>query len=209
MTRFITPIILIAIAASVFFIFTNPLYSGSDGISALNAQIASYNEALNNSKSFDSERDKLTEKYNNFNPDDLARLKKLLPDNVDNIRLILEIEQIAAPYGMTLADVKYDATPIPATAATTATPEIVQAGGSLASPTPKDYGIFNLTFSTSGSYDNFINLTKDLESNLRVVDISSITFTSDTGTAVSSVKKINPAETYKYDFKIKTYWLKN
>ena len=52
----------------------------------------------------------------------------------------------------------------------------------------------------------FINFIKDLESNLRIVDISSIQFSSS-----ASGVGLNPLlpEAYKYDIKIKTYWLKN
>jgi hypothetical protein len=50
----------------------------------------------------------LTQKYSTIDPVNLDKLTKLLPDNVDNIRLILEIEKIASPYGMILKDVKYE-----------------------------------------------------------------------------------------------------
>ena len=103
--RFIIPIILIWIAGSFFFVFTNSIYND---VSALNRDVVSYNGALDNSKMFENERDKLTFKYNLINSDNLIKLKKLLPDNVDNIRLILEIGQIALPYGMVLKDVKYN-----------------------------------------------------------------------------------------------------
>lgn len=199
--RFIMPIILIGIAISAFFMFTNPLYND---ISTLKTQVASYNAALNNEKALENERDKLTAKFNAINPDNLLKLEKLLPGSVDNIRLILEIEQIASPYGMVLKDVKYNTTD-PTTPATTTA--VVQGGG-VAQPVPKDYGIFDLEFSTSGTYDNFINFTKDLESNLRIVDISSISFSSDGAVTGANLKTISP-EIYKYDFKIKTYWLKN
>ena len=196
------PIILIGIAGSFFFIFTNPIYNS---ISALNSDVASYNGALDNSKMFENERDKLTSKYNQIDPDNLLKIKKLLPDNVDNIRLILEIGQIALPYGMVLKDVKYSVTN--SNTGTTATTGTVIKGGS-APLTSKNYGIFDLEFSISGTYDNFINFTKDLESNLRIVDISSITFSSNVSTA-SSNPKISSPDIYKYDFKIKTYYLKN
>ena len=198
--RFVTPIILIGIAGSLFFLFTNPLYKE---ISVLNLEVASYNVALDNSKMLENERDKLTSKYNTIDLENLIKLKKLLPDNVDNIRLILEIEQIALPYGMVLKDVKYSATVANTTSGADAKGAVVQGG---VVKTPKDYGIFDLEFSTSGTYDNFISFTKDLESNLRIVDISSIAFSSDG--AVANPKIISP-EIYKYNFKIKTYWLKN
>jgi Tfp pilus assembly protein PilO len=204
MMRFITPIILIGVAVTLFFMYASPIYNN---ISVQKAQIASYNDALNNSKTLQGEREKLTTVYNNIDPNDLARLQKLLPDNVDNIRLILEIEQIATPYSMTLSDIKYGTAD--ASASSTGAAGVVQGGG-VVSPAPKDYGVFNLEFSTSGSYNNFINFTKDLESNLRIVDISSISFSSNSPGANAGVSpKTNPAESYKYDFKINTYWLKN
>ncbi len=200
MMRFITPIILLGLAIALFFIFTNPIYND---ISKLKAEVASYNEALDNSKALENERDKLTAKYNAIDKDDLMKLEKLLPENVDNIRLILEIEQLALPYGMVLKDVKYNAGD-----KVDANAEGVVQGGNIAKDTPKDYGIFDLEFSTMGTYDNFISFTKDLESNLRIVDMSSISFLSTPAVAPAGSKVIS-SEVYTYNFKIKTYWLKN
>ena len=200
MFRFILPVILIGIAIAGFFAVTNPLYQD---ISLKRDQIASYNEALGNSKALESERDKLTQKYNEINPEDLSKLQKLLPDNVDNIRLILEIEKIASPYGMALKDVKYNTTDTAATPTNTQTVQtVVQAN---TGETKKDYGVWNLEFSTQRTYNNFLNLIKDLENNLRVVDISSIQFSSSLTPGLNS----SLPQAYKYDFKIKTYWLKN
>src|SRR3990167_8725233 len=156
MFRFIMPVILIGIAVTTFFMFTNPVYKD---ISELRAEVASYNEALDNSKALENERDKLTAKYNAINPENLTKLEKLLPENVDNIRLILEIERIALPYGMVLKDVKYNTADADSV---TASGAVIQGGG-VARTTPKDYGIFDLEFSTTGNYRNFINFTKDLE----------------------------------------------
>jgi hypothetical protein len=200
--RFVLPIILIGIAVSTFFMFTNPIFNN---ISALKAQVTSYNEALNNSKALENERDILTAKYNTIDPDNLLKLQKFLPNNIDNIRLILEIGQIAAPYGMTLTDVKYNATEN--TSASAISSAAIVQGGAISNSGSSDYGTFNLEFSTSGSYDNFINFTKDLENNLRMVDISSIVFSSNLNANLNS--KANSPEVYKYDFKIKTYFLKN
>ncbi len=191
----------------VFFMFANPMY---EQISALKAQVSSYNEALDNSKALDIKKDELTTKKNAIKPDDLAKLQKLLPQSIDNIRLILEIEKIAEPYGMVLKDVKYSSNDkdTKATGSAAAAPQAAQApmiGVATAPVSKKDYGIWELGFSTTGSYNNFINFTKDLESNLRIVDVSSIQFSSS-GTGGNNAV---PEGSYKYDFKIKTYWLKN
>jgi Tfp pilus assembly protein PilO len=199
--KFIMPVILILIAISGFFLFANPLLSS---ISELNAKAAAYNDALGNSKMLENERDKLTAKYNSIDPENLKKLQKFLPENVDNIRLILEIEQIAAPYGMALSNVKYN-TPEQKPAAGGAQTGVFQGGaGKTAS---SDFGIFDLEFSTIGKYNNFLNFTRDLENNLRMVDISSISFSSTPAGVLGD--KVQASDVYKYDFTIKTYWLKN
>lgn len=195
MFRIITPIILIGISIAGFVSMVGPLYQD---INDLRVTVSSYNQALDNSKSLENERDKLTKKHNSINLEDLDRLQKLLPDNVDNIRLILEIEKIASPYGMVLRDVRYNVEK-DEDKKTTA----VQ-GGAVAKPGNKDYGVWNLEFSTEGNYTNFLNFTRDLESNLRIVDIASIQFSSNAPQVKGST-----SESYKYAFKIKTYWMKN
>lgn len=199
MMRFIVPIILIGISITGFFLFTNPIYNE---VKQSRSEMAAYNEALNNSKALENERDKLTAKYNSINPYNLIKLEKLLPENIDNIRLILEIEQVALPYGMVLKDVKYSTTETAPVADNS-----VQGGGAN-KLSNKDYGVWDLEFSTTGNYNNFLNFTRDLESNLRIVDISSIEFSSDVATGVAVAKSSSP-ESYKYNFKVKTYWLKN
>ncbi len=203
MFRLVLSIILITGAIIGVSAVVVPTYND---ISALKIQTASLSHALDNAKALENERDKLTKKDNAISIEDKEKLKKLLPDNVDNIRLILEIGQLATPYGMALKDVKYN----------TFTKKSTPTGGVASAPAPNpgevvvqdtggDYGIWNLEFSTQGTYDNFINFTKNLESNLRIVDISSVTFSSDTGAEL----KPSFSEVYKYGFKIKTYWLKN
>jgi len=194
MLRYITPIILVAISITLFFAVAKPMY---DGLAVLRTETSSYDEALSNSKALESERDKLTQKYNSIGGENLDRLSKLLPESVDNIRLILEIEKIAAPYGMALRDVKYDTIE-----ADIKTPSTAVLPGGPGQISRKDYGEWNLGFSVEGSYDNFVSFLRDIENNLRIVDISSIEFSSNTGNDPFSNK-------YKYSFKIKTYWLKN
>lgn len=205
MMRFIMPVILIGISVAVFFMFSNSLYNDIGG---LRAQVESYDSALSNSKALENERDKLTAKENSINPDDLAKLRKLLPENIDNIRLILEIEQIALPFGMALKDVKYNAATDVAKSSTGGGAAVTQ-GGKAAQSTPKDYGVWDLSFSTTGAYSNFLNFTRALENNLRIVDISSISFSSSTPGGLNPISNSPSLESYKYDFKIRTYWLKN
>ena len=198
MIKFLPPIIFVVLAIAGFVLFVGPTYSQ---ILELKTQVASYGEALDNAKTLEKERDRLTAKYNSVDPENLKRLEKLLPDSVDNIRLILEIEKVALAYGMVLKDVKYDIVRKKDSVEGT---DAVPAGENMALQS-KDYGTWDLSFSVQGTYSNFVSFLKDLEKNLRIVDISSIQFASDAGSGANP----NFAEVYRYALKIKTYWLKN
>jgi len=200
MLKFITPFILLGVSITAFFMYINPAYKD---IQELRSKQSSYDEALNNSNKLQTVKEELVNKYNNFQADDVKRLKKMLPDSVDNIRLIIDIDGIASKYGMKLTNVKYSV-------ASKTNKEDSNI------PTPVDmtnvfrdkpYDSFDLEFSTKGSYSNFISFVTDMEKSLRIVDINSISFSSIEGDTSTTPSNINSP--YKYDFKIKTYWLKS
>lgn len=191
MFRFIFPIVLVVAAIGLFVVFTNPSYKE---IGTLRIQQAAYNQALNNSQELLKVRNDLTNKYNNLPDVDRDHIQKLMPNTVDNIRLIIDIQNVALSHGMDPKDIKYDAR---AGASGTAnqqagTPQQLAAA-------QKDFGTFELEFSVTGPYSNFLGFVSDLEQSLRLVDIESVTFQSaDTGSA-----------NMKYVVRIKTYWLKS
>lgn len=189
--RYLLPVILIGVALATFFAFVNPTYSE---VKLLRADSARYDEALTSAQQLQAERDALNEKYRNLSAADLERLNKLLPDNVDNIRLIINLQQMAQTYGMAVSSVKFDA----AAANTAKGSQTAAVSAAEVAQAQKDYGVFDLEFTTNGSYENFQKFLKDLESSLRITDIQSVGFTSD-----STAK-----QGYLYTIKLKTYWLK-
>lgn len=191
--KFLIPILLIIISGTGFFMLVSPKY---EEIKILKQEVDAYDNALANSKVLTDERDKLATKYNNINKSDLERLNKLLPDNIDNIRMILEIEKLALYYGMYLKDIKYDDKK--------ENEENVEVQAGVQNNNfNSEYGSWDLEFTTEGSYGNFISLLKDIEKNLRLVDIVSVDFVSSD---LSGSKK--DSDNYKYIIKIRTYWLK-
>lgn len=199
--KYILPTILILASLGLFFLFINPTYIS---VQDLKVKVDSYNEALNNSKKLQSVRDTLVSKYNNFSPDNIDRLGKLIPNNVDNIKLVLEIQRISDQYNMNVENIKYDTLKQDTTGTNTFAAQ--------AAPGPKkDYADFNLEFSVKGSYSNFVGFLGSLEKSLRIVDIQSLSFSSAdvSSQTVNSTSTVTPKDFYKYDFKIKTYWLKS
>lgn len=196
MLRFILPLSLIGASVATLLVFVIPSY---EKVTALKQEVAQKNSSLDQSKVLEAEREKLSKKYNEISEENRRRLEKLLPDNVDNIRLIIEINDVvASAYGMSLKDIRYDSSK------KEGTPGQVQTTSTAIAPDNNPYGTWNLEFTTEGSYDNFLNFLSALERNLRMVDVSSISFSSEV-----EKNKNNPGDVYKYSFKIKTYWLKN
>lgn len=200
MFRYLTSFILLGLSVAIFMLFTSPIYTTIKGD---REKQSTYDEASTNSLALEKERDKLTAKYSTISVDNLDRIKKFLPDSVDNIRLILEIEKIAQPYGMVLKDVQYSVVEKEKEEASGA--QITGGFNGQGDLQSKNYGSWDLGFTTTGTYANFLNFMRDLESNLRIVDISSIEFSSSSVGATGSAS----SEVYRYTFNIKTYWLKN
>lgn len=204
--RWFLPLILIAGGVAVFLLVTQPIYNEAI---TLKIEADKYNEALSNAKILQQERDRLTQKYNSFNQEDLSRLEKIVPDSVDNIKLILEIQEVAQGRGILVKNVEFEPEQFieeidPADTTVAARRQT----GNLRRPgvsSNLDYDIFDIEFSIEGKYADFVEFMKLLEKSLRVVDVRSIAFTPGTSEDRDKIYTDN----YKYTFRINTYRLKD
>ena len=155
--------------------------------------------ALDNSKELQEMRDGLVDKYKNIKKDDKDRLEHFLPSTIGNIELILEIEKIANLNGMPVKDIKFQA---PKTISEEDSQNQVIDENDPSQYLP--YGIFPMEFIVEGSYDSFLLFLNDLEHNLRLVDIKSVSFEIPDDTK----KDLGNPNIYSYTLKIETYWLK-
>ena len=178
MSKYLLPIILIGLTFGLFYLVIDPQYQEAQ---VLRVEQQSYDQALTNSLKIQGLRDKLMNSYNTFSPADVTRLERLLPDTVDNVRLVLDINNIAGRYGLIIKNVRL----------ANLTKDPNQLG-----PENKEYGTLVLQFSVNASYANFTAFMRDLEDSLRVVDISSISF------------KTGDTQQVDYDVSVQTYWLK-
>lgn len=184
----ITPIILILISLGTFFMYVDPNYRGEnlgDGnrsIKSYQTEDAEYQKALSDTEEIRKKRDSLVQRRSEFSPADLAKLEKVLPDNVDNIKLVIDIKNIAENHTLTLKNIKLDTT--------------VKSDTTKLGQDNSKYGTVGLSFGVSSSYDNFQNFLTDLEKSLRLVEINELSVTgNDTGM-------------YDFTISLKTYWLK-
>ena len=192
MIRFIISILGFAIAVSVFMFYTRPAY---DQVRGLQQEITDYNQALEKAAELQSLKQSLLSRFNAFDPADIDRLHKLLPDHVDNVRLILDLDSLAATHGFALQNVVIS-NPTQGDAGRSA--------GATIGASNQRYDSLTFGFSTQGTYQDFVVLIEDLERSLRIVDLVSLGISrveAPQGVAVSEPY-------YQYNVTIRTYWLK-
>jgi len=172
----------------------------------MRTDVATYNVALNNSTELQKTRDSLIDVYKNIKAEDKERLAHFLPSTIDNIKLILEIEKIANLHGMPIKNFQFDTKSLENPDDNATNNETVV----IAKSDPEDYldyGVFPMEFIIEGKYDTFVSFLEDLEHNLRLVDVKSISFTVPTASTATAGTTSNP-NIYDYTLKVETYWLK-
>jgi len=195
--RYFFFLLLIAASVGVFIIFINPQFST---IATLRTSLATYHKELTTAQTLQASREELIATYNSIQKVDLDNLKILLPDSVDNIRLIIQLDSLAQKNGLsTVRNVTYDADKSATAQPSSSTTSRVVVEDDTTDSLP--YGAFKISFETTGQYKNFLSFLSDIEANLRLVDVTSVSFTP-------LVDKTIPTGTMTYKVDITTYWLK-
>jgi Tfp pilus assembly protein PilO len=171
--------------------YIEPNYQGDNlggdkrSVISLQKEDDEYLKALNTIQEIIKKRDALEAKRGQISAENLAKLDKILPDSIDNIQLVIEMNQVAQLHALTLKNLKVDSA--------------TKTDQNKTSQTSQDtgkYGTVGLSFSVSASYSNFQSFLDDLERSLRLLEITDLSISS--------------SETGVYDFTVslKTYWLK-
>jgi len=196
----LTPVILILVSIGMFFILFDPRYNE---VKELQQEIQENNETLDLAKQLREKRDILRDKYNQISNDEKLELQKLLPDTVDNVRLIIDINNIAKKYGILIQDI----------AVASDDDEIDDRTGKIQSldsefegiiddvnieyADTSKIGVISFSFSATAQYTVFLEFLKDLEEALRIVEIRSLEIERDSENIF-----------YTYRVNLDTYWLK-
>lgn len=176
----ILPTLALMLSVGVFFAYVDRVWTGS--IATTKTAIAADDAALHAAEQFTSQQNQLQAQEDAINPDDLKRLTTFLPGSVDNVRLILDLNALAARSGLSLSNVGVSA---PAPAAPDAAPV----------PGTSAVGSVELSLSAIGTYTALQSFLSGVEKSERLLDVEDISATgSDTGV-------------YTYQMKIRIYWL--
>jgi len=181
--KVILPFLILGLAAITFFYFTSPMLETVNGLEVEQAKLTL---VLANAVELKEKQDDLISRDNAIEPADLEKLNEFLPNNIDNVRLIIDMNNIAKKFGLTVRN-----------------PAIVKEEakvGEGAPPPPPGGGEANtsaaISFSFSSSYETLKLFLADLAKSLRLVDIETLSFTA------------NDRNLYDYQITLRTYWLK-
>lgn len=224
----ITPIILILASVGMFFGYINPTYTGMTGATEMNdksikelqSEENDYKDALTKTAEIERVRTGLSDQYKRIDPSNQIKIEKLLPDHIDSVRLIIDINNIAARYGMSLTNILLTASGVLPTAsapkanvAASASSPGGASAGTFVGPDDRQYDSIKLGFTVTGTYDSFVQFLKEIEESLRVVDVTSIAFSgAKTGSPVSpqgsALSAASASNLFTYTVTIRTYYLK-
>ncbi len=182
MMRTILPVIMVVVAVAIFFGPTRSALRASEPLASRRVDLE---QALESAKKIQSARESLQARYNSFKSSDLARLQKLLPSHVDNVRLVIDINGMASGHGMLLRNIEVEQVLDPITN---------PGAGAIRGDDPEHLDIH---FTVSGSYESLKRFLSDLGKSLRIVDIADISFDS------------KETDLYEFSINLRTYWLQD
>ena len=189
MNRYIIPVFLVLLSAGVYILYGDPIYAS---IAAGNVKIAEDDKLLADAKDATQKIDKLRATQEQFPSGYDTSLATILPNSVDPLRLVIDVNGIAALRGLYIKS-----------------PQVT-----VAPDANKDTGTVQknmLTFTISAPYSVFRDFLRDLESSLSLQDLSQLTFTSTsltTDTATENYYLAHPdLRPYEYLVSAITYSL--
>lgn len=205
----IIPLLLVIGAVGLFIGYTQPTYGGS--IASLKEEIRGFDTALLAAEQFKQKEAQLTQQRAALSQEQLARLEAFLPDSVDNVQLIVDLNSLAARSGVQLSQFDIAEGSSTADGASTATsaaapqaagPGVVGAAPltpgntTLALRTAEPTESLELSVSATGSYAAFRTFLAGVEQSLRPLDVIELSV-QDSNTGV-----------YTYDVTFRLYWLR-
>lgn len=197
MFKTLTPIFGILIAVVLFFAYIRPTF---DDIRVLQEDAAEYAQAVEQAAELQRRIATLEQERSAIALADLERLAALIPEQVDEVRALIDLDALARAHRLALGDIEVgssergaetaEATPqtsfVPASPVTApATAAIPQAAAPAPARRREEYSVLPITFSVLGAYEDFRSFLFDLERSLAFMEVTKITFASSEGDAVS------------------------
>ncbi len=187
-----TAVVVILVIILAFFIFINPKYKEARSIGVLDLEAKKKELAAKSNEL--SELKELENDYQGLNQAQLKEVEKILPRGVDFANLVGQIEALARDSNLTLDNISVTEGGVWGQTGESPADE-TETSSKKTTGASSDIYLLNVSvnFSGGGTYEHFKLFLDNLENNLRILDLSSVSFTPDT---------------QSYTLNLKTYYLK-
>jgi hypothetical protein len=192
MNRYLSPLLLIAVTGAICVGYVQGAYAG------IQESLRRKDELkldIEDAKNAQSELAKFAALVGGFPPDGEERITKMVPDKVDPIRLIVDVDALAQTFGLTLNG-----------------PKVSLRSQELDSVA--EYDEYAILFSVSAPYKIFRSFLHGIEDSLALRDSLRVSFKSSGTSGVGtdddySATKIDPSlMVYEYQVELSTYSLR-
>ncbi len=186
MFKALTPIIGIIIAVGLFFTYIQPTFTE---VKAIQDETAQYAEAITKATELQGRINKLKQEQQSISPANLERLEAMLPNRVDEVAVLGDMDALAASHHLVLADIKVGTQKKDEGAQQPGSAPGVPANGDTPTaevPIQGQYITLDIDFSVKGSYDDFRAFLQDVERSLVFMEIHKISFTQSSSNSESN-----------------------
>ena len=193
MFKALTPLIGIAIAIGLFFVYIRPTFQE---IKSIQDETAEYAQATEKAAELQGRISEPKNKQTAIPLTNIERLEALVPNHIDEVAVLIDLNTLAVAHRLTLADIK-----VAQQSATTAGSQQTQEQGipdvpvaasagqdTVGKATTGDYHTLDMSFSVSGTYTDFRMFLQDIERSLVLMDVTKISFLRTEGGSTLSFK---------------------
>lgn len=163
MSKNLLTLLLIVSTFAVYYLAIGPLYTGTGGVwqpaesvKALRTLNTQYDETLTQADNLFTQAETLRNQYARISDDQKDKMKVMVPDSIDRVRLLSEVSTIGILSGLPLSELSYSDGPVLSTGR----------------------GAVGISFSVKTNYQQFKALMDTFEKSMRLFSIQSVTFTS-------------------------------
>lgn len=197
MIRFLKPIILITVAASLFIVYIQPTFLE---IRTLENETNDFSEAVSKAAQHNQLLASLVERKNSFTRAELERIEALAPDTIDEVSVMSDLQGIVLTNSMILSSIEAgEWTEVTSEAGDGAggvsgllredeaalldetDPARINNGGVAAATAEQTYIQKKFVMNVFGTYSQFKNLLQDIERSLLLMSVTDITFEAAEG----------------------------
>jgi Tfp pilus assembly protein PilO len=180
---YLFPILCILISVVLVIVVVNP---SLDKLRLVKQQLIELKESERQVEKLIADYDQLRDKYQAVTDQDRQVLEKVLPSNINNVRLILELERIAELRGLGFKDVDV------------VLKKDQNQQAQIVNTDQQQLRKVQASITLVGDYGSFVQYLSDLEKSLRLITMKTIDF---------QAQRIEKKQTqFEYKIVLETYW---